>query len=386
MELDFRVPGTTPDLSRFRKSPSRTDIRLPTVVVLIGANGSGKTTLLRAMRETARFMTNSFANDAGESLNGFMGALSSESQSEPTRIELEFDAKWPSRDSSGWSLCRYTLELCRDKSELLPDRIGYEALHVFPKGRPRRMFERRHGQPVHVAKGLGLRPSDDRLSSIPRNASVISTLGKLNVEPFASIAGSMGNNMDRLGHFRPDDSLAARMYQDNPELVDVVSGALPRVDLGIKNMRINEQRGQYVPEFKMEFDHHGLSYPVVFPFESSGTQQLVRMYPYFHRALERGNIALMDDFYADLHADLALEIVCWFQRIYRNSQDVQLICSSHNFSLLDDLEKEEVFITEKDRNGSTRAYGVRQVSGVRRTENLQNLYRSGALGGIPIFG
>ena len=94
----------------------------------------------------------------------------------------------------------------------------------------------------------------------------------------------------------------------------------------------------------------------------------------------------MDDFDAEFHADLAAEILRWFQSEDRNPHGAQLICSTHSLSLLDDLEKEEVFIAEKDRDGATRAYGVRQVPGVRRTEDLQKLYRSGALGGIPTFG
>lgn len=94
----------------------------------------------------------------------------------------------------------------------------------------------------------------------------------------------------------------------------------------------------------------------------------------------------MDDFDADLHADLAAEIVGWFQSKERNMHGAQLICSSHNLALLDDLEKEEVFIAEKDRNGATHAYGVRQVAGVRRSEDLRKLYRGGVLGGLPTLG
>ena len=94
----------------------------------------------------------------------------------------------------------------------------------------------------------------------------------------------------------------------------------------------------------------------------------------------------MDALDNDLHADLVDEILGWFRREDTNPRNAQLICSLHGLSALDDLEKEEVFIVEKDREGATRAYGVRDVEGIRRSSDLRKLYRSGALGGLPAFG
>ena len=60
IELDFRIPGTTPEIACFRKSRSRPDVRLSSVIALIGPNGSGKSTLLRAIVETFRFIAHSY--------------------------------------------------------------------------------------------------------------------------------------------------------------------------------------------------------------------------------------------------------------------------------------------------------------------------------------
>ena len=48
-ELDFRIPGTSPERPYFQHSCSRLDVRIPSVVALVGPNGSGKTALLRAL-------------------------------------------------------------------------------------------------------------------------------------------------------------------------------------------------------------------------------------------------------------------------------------------------------------------------------------------------
>lgn len=388
VELDFRIPKTTPDLPRFRRSPADPGTRLPTVAVLIGPNGSGKTTLLQAMRATTRFMAASalFSPERGMPLR-FLPFLSPENRSQPTRVEVDLDAPWFPPGSGKPSLHRYTLEIHRDDPfSLSAARVGYEALHAFPKGRPLRVFERRGGKPVRVARELGLRPGDARLASIPPHASAISILAMLNVESFAAmakdIAAIRSNVMVSGDPWRPSDDLAVRTYKDGPQLVAKVSGALPRFDLGIRDMRIHELSDGPV----LGFGHHGLDTPVLLAEESAGTRQLVRMYPLFHRALESGSPAIMDDFDADLHAGLTAEVVGWFQSEERNPQGAQLICSSHNLSLLDDLEKEEVFIAEKNPDGATRAYGMRQIAGLRRGEDLRKLYRGGVLGGWPTFG
>lgn len=387
VELDFRIPKTTPDLPRFRRSPADPGTRLPTVAVLIGPNGSGKTTLLRAMQAARFFMTESVSipPERGE-LFGFTPFLSPENRSQPTRIEVDLDARWFPPGSGQPSLHRYTLEIHRDDpSDLSTARVGYEALHAFPKGRPLRVFERRGGKPVRAARELGLRPGDARLASIPPHASAISILAMLNVEPFMSMKkdiAAIQTNIAGGDPWRPSDDLAVRMYKDDPQLVARVSGALPRFDLGIRDMRIHELSHGPV----LGFGHHGLDAPVSLTGESAGTRQLVRMYPLFHWALESGSPAIMDDFDAEFHAGLTAEVVGWFQSEERNPHGAQLICSSHNLSLLDDLKKEEVFIAEKNPDGATRAYGMRQIAGLRRSEDLRKLYRGGVLGGWPTFG
>lgn len=387
VELDFRIPGTTPEMACFRKSHSQSDVRLPSVIVLVGPNGSGKTTLLRAMAETIRFAAHSYSLPEFGGIPGFLPFLAPETDAAPTRIEADFDAVWlSSGENTDSSLFRYVLEVERDEANIAPVRVGHEALYYFPKGRPRRLLERRKNQPIYVAKEMGLRPRDDRLFSIPENASVISSLARMGVDRFSFIAqdiGSVQTNIAGPDPWRPDEEVIVNQYREQQNLMDKVSDKLQRFDLGIKGMKLIP-----TPDSKwlLAFEHRGLSSPVVLARESAGTRHLVHTFPALNYVLETGNIAIMDAFDADFHLDLSMEVLNWFRRKETNPEKAQLICALHNVSVLEDLEKEEVFIVEKDRSGATHAYGMRDVSGLRRGTNLHKQYRSGALGGLPVFG
>ena len=92
--LDLRIPGTAPDLPRFRKSTAKPDIRLPSVVVLIGPNGSGKTTLLNAMSATAIIASYASSTERNRPIRIFSPFLAKKTRNQPTRFCMEFEADW----------------------------------------------------------------------------------------------------------------------------------------------------------------------------------------------------------------------------------------------------------------------------------------------------
>ncbi len=388
VELNLSIPGTTPDNPCFRKSRSRPNARLPTIIALYGPNGSGKTTLLRAMHDTLEFAMNSFGNSGWPSATVFWPFPSDETVSAPTIVQAVFDASWP-LDGAARSptLCRYTLEIERNNGTNQSAHVGYEALHIFPKGRPKRVLERRANEPVQLAKELKVPQHDPRLSIVPPTASAISTFGKTEVSIFPSVVESLRNvwtNIAGADPWRPDTDSLIKKYRDNPQLVDEVSKRLERFDLGIEKMEVilTPNTG----EWHLVFPHRGLSVPIHLLSESSGTRHFVHIFPLFAFALETGYPTIMDALDNDFHTELLFEILGWFRQTDTNPSDAQLFCSLHNPAILDDLEKEEVFIVEKSVDGTTSCHGAASIEGLRRDSNLQKRYRSGELGGVPVFG
>ena len=384
--LDFRVPGTTPENVWVRRPTEHVGLRVPTVIVLIGPNGSGKTAWLRALADTVRFAAHSYGNPPG-SIPQFPAFASDEALSKPTRIEMEFDAPWWNAGSDERNrVFRYTLELSRDTRNVWPDVVGYEALRDFPRGRSRRLMERRPHRRVHVARDLSIKPSDDRLASVPANASVLSTLSRMGISKFSTIVDSLTQvqvNVTAIDPIRLDSETVADYFRNHPQVKDQISDRLGRFDLGIEGMDVEQSVDG---KWRLFFAHSGLSMKIPFESESAGTRHVVQVFPALNFSLHSGGLAIMDALDNDLHVDLVDEILDWFRRIDKNPRNAQLICSLHSLSALDNLEKEEVFIVEKDQTGSTRAYGIAEVQGVRRSDDLRKRYRSGALGGLPVLG
>ena len=108
--------------------------------------------------------------------------------------------------------------------------------------------------------------------------------------------------------------------------------------------------------------------------------------PQIYTALNTGAVTAIDEIDGDLHVDIVNEIIYRFQSREKNPLNAQLFVTSHNVGILDDLEKEELFIVEKGENGGTRVHGAQDIQGLRRDTRLYPKYRAGVLGGLPSIG
>ena len=385
--LDLRVPGTAPDLPRFRQSAAKPDIRLPSVVVLMGPNGSGKTTLLKALVATAQIAFFASPEKKYNPLEALLPFASTKTTEEPTRFCVEIEADWLA-PSEARRLFRYEVVVGRDGAGSRNHVFHYEALSCFPKGRPRRLFERKDpGEPIYVSGETGLKPRDDRLKAIRADASVVATLALLNVPLAMRIVELMqllwsSSNILYQEKWEFPTREVTRMLKDEPALKDWVEKYIRSSDLGIRDMMIHPNLGEH----SVFFNHRGLDEPVGLYEESRGTKRLFHLLPQIGLALGGGAPIALDEVEGDLHVDIAGEILGWFRSRETNPRDAQLLVSSHNVGLLDDLEKEGLFIVEKDAGGATRVHGAQDVRGLRRDTRLYPKYRAGVLGGIPKIG
>ena len=386
--LDLRIPKTAPDLPHFRKSLVNPDIRLPSVIVLTGPNGSGKTTLLRALVQAMYFASTPLTANQNPLLASFLPFFSEECKGQPIQFCVEFEADWlaPGKTSE---LFRYQLSVIRDKQGITSNMVGNEALFHFPKGRPRRLFERgESNEAIYVSSEFGIKPTDDRLKAVRPDASVISTLAFLNVPLAMLIVNRLvlflsTTNIIYHGNWTLKTKEVVDLFEDHPDMKKWVEKEIQSSDLAVQAMNIeNDTQGnQYVA-----FKHQGLDEPVPLHFESGGTKCLFHLLPQIHVALNNGVPSILDEVDSNLHVDIVGEIFRRFRSRETNRNNAQLLVTSHNVGLLDDLEKEELFIVEKGENGETCVHGAQDVRGLRRDTKLYPKYRAGVLGGIPKLG
>ena len=384
-EIVLKVPGNVPDLPCFRPSRAISEDRLPTVVGFFGANASGKSTILRAVIAVAAFARESFALQVGGAIPLFQPFMQKDWWSRPTIITIDFDGQL-SADGPSF-LFRYELHIAYEQEASnypVAKTVAFETLSYAPKGKFRRIYERK-AQKFSFGKEFEITENDMRVQSIRPNASVISTLAQLNHKlstDFRNSLTTMQTNIVGFDKAQTQPNNWLKFLAENPVYMEQLNRELRRLDVGLEEMSIAQGNVGLFATFK----HFGLDAPIFMNEESAGTRRFIDIFPRIHNTLETGSVAIFDEIDADMHPLLMPEIFRWFNDPIRNPHCAQLFFTAHNPALLDELEKEQIFLTEKGRSASTRVIGVRDIKGLRREPSLMKKYLAGELGAVPYIG
>lgn len=119
-------------------------------------------------------------------------------------------------------------------------------------------------------------------------------------------------------------------------------------------------------------------------FESAGTRKLFEIAGPIIRALENGNVVFIDEIDSRLHPVLVRFLVMMFNSISKNPKNAQLICNTHDVLLLDeDIRRDQIYFTEKDKYGISHLYALTDFKGVRKESKLLKQYLLGVFGATP---
>ena len=119
--------------------------------------------------------------------------------------------------------------------------------------------------------------------------------------------------------------------------------------------------------------------------ESQGTRAWFGLMGPFLNSIVKGNLLIIDELDAKLHPVLSAKLLGFFESEEINKKSAQLIFSSHDTSLLNHLNRDEVWLTEKDSEGVTSLNALAEFSGnrVRKSQNLERGYLHGRFGAVP---
>ena len=257
-----------------------------------------------------------------------------------------------------------------------------EDLVYFPLGRPKRLFSRR-GQEFRFGSDFRIRRNDPAIPKIRENCSVVSTLAQFNHTVSVDISRNLSvlyvNVEDVFSNRETAAVSAADSYFHSAELRKGFLEFSRRFDIGIEKVEIAITNRGMEPLFF----HRGVDRPISHTAESHGTNMVYNLFPTLYYAIQRGGVAIIDELDNAIHSLLIPEIVDLFVDPDRNRHQAQLIAVCHNPSILQYLEKEEIYFTEKSPDGATSIYGLKDIRGVRRESNIYANYLAGAFGGVP---
>ena len=310
---------------------------------------------------------------------------------------------------------RYAYRIELNNSEVL-----FEGLYNYPERRRRILFER-EGTEVRFRRGLGaLSGVRELLTPTTLVLSAAMRFDEYEVEPFARSLASFGILIPPRRTSVPGLLRAAmlgihstgRLFEEQGssmqqplfeelryaplESRESALALLRFADLGIDDVQISEfdidesketrRTGAY-PRKQLRFIHRVLGEELAFDLEeeSAGTQMWFSLIGPTLSALVRGQILIFDEIDASLHPRLSARLLELFQDPKTNPRGAQLIFTTHDTSLLNHLNRDEVWLTEKGENGATTLTALAEYGGdkVRRSLNLERAYLQGRFGAVP---
>ncbi len=337
------------------------------VICVKGGNASGKTNILKTLDFIGNFSVDSFRTkpDSEIMIETFFRS------EDPTCFYIVFKME----------NIEYRYEL-----EVTKDRILSEVLYKKVK-RNTKIIERKLEKIIYTNNDY----SELEMMKLRKNASLISTANQYEFKSINTVYSFFKNiitNVDNFGYhgFDPDISKISELYLNNEELFNFAIEQIKKSDVGIDKIKIlnrdlDNGGKNYFPIFyhDLEGDRKALT----IHYESSGTKALYKILFLYKLILNTGGVLVLDEFDVNLHPHILPRLIKLFDN-GNNKINAQLIFTTHNSKIMDELGKYRTILVSKDKNCSF-AYRLDELPGdiVRNDRQISNLYNSGKLGGVP---
>ena len=385
------------------------DYKLLSSAIIYGANASGKSNFLRALAFMGRFVLNKFKIlQSIDKLPHEPFKLCSDTEDSSSFFEIVFfinDIKY----RYGFEMDSHTIY----SEWLFADEKGKEAKLFF-----RDIDENDYVNPNRFKEGYQFFDKKNQKIKIAKNQLFIWKCDQEDGEISKSILKWFNNfNMiDGMDHQGYINFTMKKMEDENfkNKIVELVKTAdididdisieeddvpldviekLPMPDGlkkeilndgGLKSIEINTKHKKYdsdgnvIGEVIFELDKE----------ESKGTRKFFAMSAPIIDTLQNGKILIIDELDASLHPILTQHLIQLFHDKDINSKNAQLIFATHDTNLLKPhiFRRDQIWLTEKDKYGSTDLYSLSQFKGVRPKEDFEKQYIQGKYGAIPYLG
>ena len=149
--------------------------------------------------------------------------------------------------------------------------------------------------------------------------------------------------------------------------------------MNVKNIDLKIKQKVY----DKDWDNYTMS-DFGFELESAGTRKLFEIAGPIISAINNGSVVLIDELDARLHPALVRHLVMMFNSLSHNPNNAQLICNTHDVTLLDeDIRRDQIYFLEKDEYGVSKLYSLCDFRGIRKDSKILKQYLLGVYGALP---
>ncbi len=288
-----------------------------------------------------------------------------------------------------------------------------EWLYAWPKGRSQEWFVRSTSKSGEVKYKFGGKLTGDKevwKRATRPNSLFLSTAMTLNSEQLKPIFEWFSKilHVGGIGGWGRDYSTVWCEGDRKKKIVEFMQSA----DFAIENLRITKKdfnlemlSSDIHSDFKNLFaeklsnaelaelyvshqTNHGHTVELSLSDESDGTQKIFEFAAPWNDTLENGHVIVYDGLHEHLHPALHRYLINQFHDKKRNTQNAQLIFSTHDTSVLSQeiLRRDQIWFCERNAKQETELFPLTDFSPRRGFENLERSYLGGRYGALPYLG
>ena len=393
--LDMRASGSNELSSHIRNNLNE---KVLPITAIYGANASGKSSVFEAFQFMALCVLESLSFSDDNKKNPYKLKVDSfkfsKSREKPSEFEINYI------DKKGKKELYYNYGFKIDNSGILEEYLASNTKTGVKRNEDYTyIFKREKNQKLYLDSSIE-KFRENLEISLKEKTLLVSLGAKLNIDEFIRVRTwfinteviNFSNSLYGafLENILPNNIIESEEVRKN--LISFINSFDDSIiDIEVEKISaIDENDKDNYRVFTIHKSDKGTSTArISMNEESSGTKKMFSLYQTLLDVLEKGGVFFADELDIKLHPLLMRNILLTFTDKEKNSNNAQLIFTTHNtiYMDMDLLRRDEIWFVEKD-NGVSNLYSLDDITNekgekVRKDSNYEKHYLLGNYGAIP---
>ena len=393
--LDMRASGSNELSSHIRNTLNE---KVLPVTAIYGANASGKSSVFEAFQFMALCVLESLSFSDDNKKNPYKLKVDSfkfsESREKPSEFEINYI------DKKGKKELYYNYGFKIDNSGILEEYLASNTKTGVKRNEDYTyIFKRERNQKLYLDSSIE-KFRENLEISLKEKTLLVSLGAKLNIDEFIRVRTwfinteviNFSNSLYGafLENILPNNIIESEEVRKNlVSFINSFDDSIINIEVE-KISAIDENDKDNYRVFTIHKSDKGTSTArISMNEESSGTKKMFSLYQTLLDVLEKGGVFFADELDIKLHPLLMRNILLTFTDKEKNSNNAQLIFTTHNtiYMDMDLLRRDEIWFVEKD-NGVSNLYSLDDITNekgekIRKDSNYEKHYLLGNYGAIP---